>query len=131
LQVRIPDDRTSRSQFAIIDDELEEQLREILEANHTADDSMVFKQARDQYMACMDLDKLEEFGLQPVKDLLEKFGGWPVLDKNWNEAEFKWLVCSRVDTRPFNFVLIKIVKLFQGGADLQISRQWLQHRLLV
>ena len=36
-RVRIPDDQSSRSQFAIIDDELEEQLRDILEANDTRD----------------------------------------------------------------------------------------------
>ena len=39
-RVRIPDDQSSRSQFAIIDDELEEQLRDILEANDTSDDSI-------------------------------------------------------------------------------------------
>ena len=35
LQVRIPDDESAKSQFGIIDDELEEQLRDILEANET------------------------------------------------------------------------------------------------
>ena len=88
--MRIPDDQSSRSQFAIIDDELEEQLRDILEANDTTDDSIVFKQAKDQYMACMDLAKLEEIGLQPLKDMLKKFGGWPVLEDNWDESNFKW-----------------------------------------
>lgn len=89
-RVRIPDDQSSRSQFAIIDDELEEQLRDILEANDTTDDSIVFKQAKDQYMACMDLAKLEEIGLKPLKDMLKKFGGWPVLEDNWDESNFKW-----------------------------------------
>ena len=88
--MRIPDDQSSRSQFAIIDDELEEQLRDILEANDTTDDSIVFKQAKDQYMACMDLAKLEEIGLKPLKDMLKKFGGWPVLEDNWDESNFKW-----------------------------------------
>ena len=48
-RVRIPDDQSSRSQFGIIDDELEEQLRDILESNVTDDESKVFQQARDQY----------------------------------------------------------------------------------
>ena len=46
FQVRIPDDQSSRTQFAIIDDELEEQLRDILESNETIDESTVFKMAR-------------------------------------------------------------------------------------
>ena len=28
----------------------------------------------------MDEDKIEEIGLQPLKDLLKKMGGWPVLE---------------------------------------------------
>jgi len=38
----------------------------------------------------MDLDKLEEIGIQPALDLLKLFGGWPVLEDNWNEDNFKW-----------------------------------------
>ena len=60
LQERIPDDRSSRSQFDIIDDELDRQLRDILEeappkvpadSNKEYEDggSAVFKYARDQY----------------------------------------------------------------------------------
>ena len=51
VQVRIPDDRSSRSQFAIIDDDLEQQLRDILEANITEHDSSVFVMAKAQYKA--------------------------------------------------------------------------------
>ena len=89
-RVRIPDDQSSRSQFGIIDDELEEQLRDILESNVTEDESKVFQQARDQYQACMNLPKLEEIGLKPVTDILQKFGGWPVLQDDWDEASFDW-----------------------------------------
>ncbi len=49
-QVRIPDDRSTRSQFAVIDDELELQLRDILEEERSqeakAKESIVFRQAR-------------------------------------------------------------------------------------
>ena len=75
-RVRIPDDQSSRSQFGIIDDELEEQLRDILESNVTDDESKVFQQARDQYQACMNLPKLEEIGLKPVTDILQKYEWW-------------------------------------------------------
>jgi len=89
-RVRIPDDRSSRSQFAIIDDELDEQLREILESNATEGGSLVFHQARDHYASCMDLDRLDSIGLKPLQDLLKTFGGWPVLENNWDENSFKW-----------------------------------------
>ena len=95
--MRIPDDRSSRSQFAIIDDELDYQLRDILESNRTTESdgeshSIVFNQARDQYKACMDTDELEAIGLEPLKNILkDKFGGWPVLEgDSWNESDFDW-----------------------------------------
>ena len=88
--MRIPDDESAKSQFGIIDDELEEQLREILEANVTEHDSRVIRQARDQFLSCMNLEKIEEIGLTPLLDLLKKFGGWPVLEDNWNEENFNW-----------------------------------------
>ena len=93
FKVRIPDDRTSRSQFALIDDELEEQLRDILERNSTEGQSLVFHQARDQYKACMDLEQLERIGLKPLKEILEYFGGWPVVSGDkWDEEAFDWYV---------------------------------------
>ena len=45
---------------------------------------------RDQYKACMDLDQIETIGLAPLKEILRKFGGWPVLEANWNDANFNW-----------------------------------------
>ena len=75
----------------MIDDELDEQLRDILEGNATEGESLVLTQARDQYKSCMDLDRLEEIGLKPLKDLLEKFGGWPVVEGDkWDENSFDW-----------------------------------------
>ena len=50
----------------------------------------MFRQARDQYKACMDLDKLESIGLDPVKTLLQTLGGWPVLEAEWDESGFRW-----------------------------------------
>ena len=50
----------------------------------------MFHQARDHYASCMDLDRLDIIGLKPLQDLLKTFGGWPVLENNWDENSFKW-----------------------------------------
>ena len=42
----------------------------------------------------MDLDRLDSIGLQPLKDLLQRFGGWPVIDDSWTEENFKWQVSN-------------------------------------
>ena len=38
----------------------------------------------------MNQDKIEEIGLKPVLDMLKTFGGWPVLEQNWDESNFDW-----------------------------------------
>jgi len=91
-RVVIPDDRSSRSQFAIIGDELLQQLRIILEDEGHEGESHVFTMARNVYKACMDEEKIESIGLQPLKDMLKSLGGWPVLEGDaWNEEKFNWI----------------------------------------
>ena len=47
---------------------------------------------RDTYKACMDTDKIEKIGLQPLKDMLKELGGWPVLEgDSWDEENFSWI----------------------------------------
>jgi len=91
-RVVIPDDRSSRSQFAIIGDELLQQLRVILEDPGHDGESSVFTMARNVYKACMDEEKIENIGLDPLKDMLKDMGGWPVLEGDaWDEEKFNWI----------------------------------------
>jgi len=91
-RVIIPDDRSSRSQFAVIGDKLIQQLRMILEHEAEEGESRVFTMARNVYKACMDLDKIEDIGLGPLKDVLHSMGGWPVLEgESWDEDGFDWV----------------------------------------
>lgn len=91
-RVVIPDDRSSRSQFALINEDLIQKLREILEEPAQPGESRVFTMARDTYKACMDTDKIEKIGLQPLKDMLKELGGWPVLEgDSWDEENFSWI----------------------------------------
>ena len=45
-QVRISDSETSKTQFGLISDELQKQLRDILQSDDTKEDNKVFQQAR-------------------------------------------------------------------------------------
>eukprot|EP00092_Neocalanus_flemingeri_P081366 GFUD01101616.1.p1 GENE.GFUD01101616.1~~GFUD01101616.1.p1 ORF type:complete len:767 (-),score=189.44 GFUD01101616.1:111-2411(-) len=92
-RIVIPDDRSSRSQFAIIGDDLLHQLRIILEEEEENKlDNSVFDMAKDVYKACMDEEMIEEVGLDPLKETLKKMGGWPVLEGSaWDEENFSWI----------------------------------------
>lgn len=36
------------------------------------------------------LAKIEKLGLKPVKELLGRLGGWPVVSKHWDEFSWTW-----------------------------------------
>merc|ERR1712158_68687 len=91
-RVAIPDDRSAWSQFSVIDKELQQQLRALLESQPPPTEAPVFKKVRSVYHACMNEPLIEEIGLQPLKDKLQSMGGWPVLEGNdWKEADFSWI----------------------------------------
>ncbi|KAG6463083.1 hypothetical protein O3G_MSEX013656 [Manduca sexta] len=47
--------------------------------------------ARFLFKSCMNNEILDRRGHQPLLDLLNLLGGWPILDPNWNETNFDWL----------------------------------------
>ncbi|XP_034236596.1 neprilysin-2 isoform X1 [Thrips palmi] len=86
----IPDDKTSITTFSKINDDLTEQLRNVIEEPMTAKDPKSFGVAKKLYQACMNKTLVEERGLTPTKEILKVLGGWPVLEKDWNEEAFDW-----------------------------------------
>lgn len=47
--------------------------------------------SRYLFMSCMNYQILEKRGHQPLLDLLELLGGWPILNQNWDDRKFNWL----------------------------------------
>ena len=62
------------------------------------------------FRACMDLNRLELIGLGPVKDLLTKLGGWPVLEEDWNEELFEWWETNYKFRESGEFVIARAKK---------------------
>lgn len=50
------------------------------------------QKAKFLYKSCMNSEILEKRKLEPLYELLESLGGWPVLDGDkWNASKFNWL----------------------------------------
>jgi len=87
----IPDDRTRTSMFSILGDKLDVQVRGLLEGEIKASDPKPFQMAKSVFQSCMDKETIEAAGLEPLKVILKKLGGWPLLEgAAWNEEGYKW-----------------------------------------
>ncbi|VVD05133.1 neprilysin-2 [Leptidea sinapis] len=88
---RIPDDKTSVNTFSIITDQLQEQIRSLLDEPIAENEPRPFALAKTLYQACMNRTAIEARGVQPLLQMLRRLGGWPVLDgNNWDERSFSW-----------------------------------------
>ncbi|CAH2034230.1 unnamed protein product, partial [Iphiclides podalirius] len=89
---RIPDDKTSVNTFSIITDQLQEQIRTLLDEPIAKNEPRPFVLAKTLYQACMNRTAIEARGVTPLLDMLRRLGGWPVLDGDtWDERSFSWV----------------------------------------
>ena len=46
---------------------------------------------RNLYQSCMDTETIEENSISDLKEILERMGGWPVVEGDkWSGEGFKW-----------------------------------------
>lgn len=75
----IPDESFQASTNEDIQNTIKMQVRELLEEPAGSLDLEAFIKAKDFYASCMDVDKIETMGSEPLKKVLSDVGGWPVL----------------------------------------------------
>lgn len=73
--------------------------------------------AKNLFKSCMNYDLIERRGIEPLKELLETLGGWPLLDPNWDEKKFDWLELV-ANLRRFNNDILIVEYV---SADIQNS----------
>ena len=62
-----------------------------MEGGIEASEPKPFRMAKSVFQSCMNRERIEELGLDPLKNMLKKLGGWPLLEgKAWNEDGYKW-----------------------------------------
>ncbi|XP_017775451.1 PREDICTED: endothelin-converting enzyme 1 isoform X2 [Nicrophorus vespilloides] len=90
-KTNIPDDKSSVTSFSVISDTLLEQLRSMIEEPIQPKEAKPFRLTKLIYQSCMNKTKIENEGLQPIKEIFSSIGGWPVLDgDNWKDEDFDW-----------------------------------------
>ncbi|KAK4879931.1 hypothetical protein RN001_008077 [Aquatica leii] len=87
----VPEDRKRISTFTVMDDNLQNQLKTLIEEPITANELKSFTLIKNLYKVCMNTTAVEKNSMSTVHDILNDLGGWPVLDgKKWKEDKFDW-----------------------------------------
>ncbi|CRK97823.1 CLUMA_CG011199, isoform A, partial [Clunio marinus] len=116
----IPDDKVSVNAFSVISDKLQEQLRTIITDPIRDEEIEPFKMVKKLYLACMNKTLIEERGLEPLLNIHESMGGWPLLKgDSWDEKAWSWQKSVR-DFRKRGYSPDYILD-FSVGTDLKNS----------
>lgn len=88
----IPDDKTQVTSFSVIDNQLNEQLRVIINEPIKSGEIAPFQNAKRLFKACYNTALAESRGITPVTNVMTAMGGWPAVLPlgEWNEATWTW-----------------------------------------
>lgn len=87
----IPDEKSSISQFSEVSDTLQEKLRTLVEDDDDSSDTPSSRMVKKLYKSCMDTESIDKRGLEPLKEILGKMGGWPAVEgDSWDPSTFEW-----------------------------------------
>lgn len=104
----IPSDKVAYDTFEILRESLDVALKDLLsdekdekkknKRNKRTHDKRMRRheknaemKAKNLFQSCMNYEQIEKRGVEPLLELVESLGGWPLLDKNWDEKNFDWL----------------------------------------
>ncbi|XP_063995297.1 membrane metallo-endopeptidase-like 1 [Diachasmimorpha longicaudata] len=92
-----------------ITNSLTSKIGAILAAPNLENDTQSIRKARQIYQACMNDEKIEQDGIEPIKSLINELGGWPLIMKleEWKSKDIKWqpIVTKLVKERSLDTLL--------------------------
>ena len=85
-----------------------------------------FQMAKSVYQSCMNKELIEKKGLEPVKSILKKLGGWPLLEGiEWKDEGFKWYE-QMYKHREHGFSVDYIID-FSVSTDLKVMNKLIKY----
>ncbi|XP_022370467.1 membrane metallo-endopeptidase-like 1 [Enhydra lutris kenyoni] len=118
----IPETNSRYSVFDILRDELEVILKGVLE-NSTTKDRPAVQKAKMLYRSCMNEGIIEKRDSQPLLNILDLMGGWPVTMERWNESIGpRWELEQQLALMNAQFNRRVLIDLFIWNDDQNSSR---------
>ncbi|XP_045841007.1 membrane metallo-endopeptidase-like 1 [Meles meles] len=118
----IPETNSRYSVFDILRDQLEVILKGVLE-NSTTRDRPAVQKAKMLYRSCMNESIIEKRDSQPLLNILDLMGGWPVTMDRWNESMGpRWELEQQLALMNAQFNRRVLIDLFIWNDDQNSSR---------
>lgn len=88
----IPDDKVTVDSFSVVRDLVQDQLKTIINEDVSPNESKPFRLAKYYNQACLNLSIIADRGEKPLLDILEAYGGWPVVKGDlWSGDSWNWV----------------------------------------
>lgn len=87
----LPKDKSSYNSIVQVQGLIIQRINDILSGESEPNESRAFNLTKDFFHTCMDTETLNQTGIIPMVELLNKYGGWPVITEHWNDANWDWL----------------------------------------
>ncbi|XP_061114029.1 membrane metallo-endopeptidase-like 1 [Conger conger] len=117
----IPETSFRYSVFDILRDELEIILKGVLETKNEQDRE-AFSKAKTLYNSCMNESLIEQRDSQPLIELIDTIGGWPVASDDWNGTAAKeWSLEDALATLNARFHKKVLLDMFVWTDDRDSS----------
>lgn len=90
-ETSIPEEKVTVDSFSLVRDKLQEQTLTILVEDAKPDESKPFVLAKNLYQSCLNKSIIAQRGLRPLKELINSYGGWPVvIGDAWDALDSVW-----------------------------------------
>lgn len=91
-ETHIPDDKLAVDTFNTLADQIDIQLRTIIDDDIDPNESRVFKLVKKMHKSCMNRTAVEVLGLDAFKQIINDIGGWPAVEgSTWNATGWDWI----------------------------------------
>lgn len=93
---KLPDDRDLEISVTQVQDKVDEQLKTVLTEELRPEETKPFRIAKMLTKTCLDQTVLNEQGITPMMEILDRYGGWPVAKgDSWPSDDWDWLEMNK------------------------------------
>lgn len=123
----VPDGHSRWGTFNELWEHNQATMKHLLENSTIETNSTAERKAQRYFQACMNETKIEELGAKPLKDLIQKLGGWAITGP-WDRDNFQetlQLVTAHYRTSPFFSVFVSADSKNSNSNVIQIDQSGL------